>query len=42
VVSAKQETTRLARLEKLIACCAKGERSPQFESAKKKKVIVTQ
>ncbi len=30
VVSAKQEKTRLARLEKLVACSANAERVPQF------------
>ena len=30
VASGKQEKTRLARLEKLIACSARGERVPQF------------
>jgi uncharacterized protein YdeI (YjbR/CyaY-like superfamily) len=30
VASAKQEKTRLTRLEKLVACSARGERVPQF------------
>ncbi len=36
VTSAKQEETRLRRLEQLIACSAKGERIPQLISNKKK------
>lgn len=36
VTSAKQEETRLRRLEKLIACSAKRERLPQLISKKKK------
>ena len=36
VTSAKQEETRLRRLEQLIACSAKGERIPQLISKKKK------
>ncbi len=36
VTSAKQEETRLRRLEQLIACSAKGERLPQLTSNKKK------
>ncbi|MFZ0707778.1 MAG: YdeI/OmpD-associated family protein [Candidatus Korobacteraceae bacterium] len=35
VTSAKQEETRLRRLEQLIACSAKGERIPQLISKKK-------
>ena len=34
VMSAKQEKTRLTRIEKLIACSAKSERVPQFTSRK--------
>jgi len=36
VTSAKQEETRLRRLEQLIACSAKGERIPQMISKKSK------
>jgi uncharacterized protein YdeI (YjbR/CyaY-like superfamily) len=36
VTSAKQEKTRLRRLEQLIACSAKGERIPQLISKKKR------
>jgi uncharacterized protein YdeI (YjbR/CyaY-like superfamily) len=36
VISAKQEETRLRRLQQLIACAARGERIPQFVSSKKK------
>ncbi|WP_254053910.1 YdeI/OmpD-associated family protein [Singulisphaera sp. GP187] len=34
VVSAKQEKTRLTRMEKLVACSANAERLPQFTSNK--------